>query len=33
MVKPAFQSKWDKLNISDEELLNRDKAFEVFKTN
>lgn len=31
--KPAFQSKWDKLNITDDELMNRDRAFEVFKTN
>jgi len=29
--KPHYAGKWDKLNISDEDLMNRDKAFEAFK--
>lgn len=31
--KPVYSSKWEKMNIPDEILGNREKAFEMFKTN
>jgi len=31
--QPVNASKWEKLNIPDEVLLNKEKAFELFKTN